>query len=739
MKFLSIFLVAVFIIIYTGPSFAEGTWNYYVDYNSIGVIASSGDYIWCATKNGIVRWNRHDNTHIHEVYASPEGCCWYRANNMVSLAVDDEGTAWLGNAYGKDQSWLFSFDGSVWETYTMENSGLPGGAGKLNFDRNGMLWISTANGTASYDGTTWKNYTEDGEGSELIYLLGIDHLNVKWFYTGAGVSSFDGATWTTHTAEDGIPDRVFYSMSVGADNVKWFALDSEALVSFDGETWTVHDELEWIASSVAVDADNIVWCGGTGGLARYDGSTWTYYTAENSGLPETGIRALTVDDEGILWISTDENDIRTGSGLTRFDGTNWSTWRVDGPQSYSVRCIAVDHNNVKWIGTSKKGLSGFDGKTWQTYTMADSIHIEIINELAVDNDNVLWMTYATKFKHLESYLKDWWVHGILSFDGTIWTKYPDEVTGIPAKSVPQIAVDHDNVKWFGTTSYDGTSWKTYATDGFGNAIGEPVAVDRNNVKWFGAPGGVSSFDGTDWEYHIIDDMTHPVRTIAADSDNKKWILSRDAEILSYDGNNWVKHHYPETIHNLEPGHIVSARYDMAVDSNDVVWFIAAEYDPGSWGGGLLSIDGDTWTYYRDNYWLMYGNDRLAIDHNNVIWGTYRGIVSFDPGSNNGGSTDVSKIDILPESVTLHANYPNPFNPATTITFTLPRQDFTTLVIYNIVGGKVRELLAEQRPAGAHSLVWDGLDDNGVPVSSGMYLAGLTQGRLRTIRKMVLIR
>ena len=171
MKVLRMFLVAVFVIIYTDPSFAEGTWNYYTDCNSIGVITAHGDYIWCATTSGIVRWNRHDKTYIHEVYASPDGCCWYQANNMVSLAVDNDGTAWLGNAYGKDQSCLFSFDGSEWETYTMENSGLPGGVGKLGFDRDGVLWISTASGTAKFNGDTWKTITEDGKGNGIIRFL----------------------------------------------------------------------------------------------------------------------------------------------------------------------------------------------------------------------------------------------------------------------------------------------------------------------------------------------------------------------------------------------------------------------------------------------------------------------------------------------------------------------------------------------------------------------------------------
>ena len=76
---------------------------------------------------------------------------------------------------------------------------------------------------------------------------------------------------------------------------------------------------------------------------------------------------------------------------------------------------------------------------------------------------------------------------------------------------------------------------------------------------------------------------------------------------------------------------------------------------------------------------------------------------------------------LPKDFVLHQNYPNPFNPTTTISFNLPTDGFVTLKIYDITGRLVRVLVQEQKLAGDHSILWDGLDDAGQNVAASVYL------------------
>lgn len=74
------------------------------------------------------------------------------------------------------------------------------------------------------------------------------------------------------------------------------------------------------------------------------------------------------------------------------------------------------------------------------------------------------------------------------------------------------------------------------------------------------------------------------------------------------------------------------------------------------------------------------------------------------------------------------NYPNPFNPSTTISFEISQpSQLVTLEIYNIKGQKVKELFGDQLSAGQHSIIWDGVDENQEPLSSGVYFYNLISG------------
>jgi hypothetical protein len=94
---------------------------------------------------------------------------------------------------------------------------------------------------------------------------------------------------------------------------------------------------------------------------------------------------------------------------------------------------------------------------------------------------------------------------------------------------------------------------------------------------------------------------------------------------------------------------------------------------------------------------------------------------------------------LPTRLLLYANYPNPFNPATTIKFDLDRAGPVSLKIYNILGQEVRVLLQAERPAGSYQLNWDGRDEQGRMVSSGIYIYRLQTDQKTFSRKMILLK
>ena len=106
----------------------------------------------------------------------------------------------------------------------------------------------------------------------------------------------------------------------------------------------------------------------------------------------------------------------------------------------------------------------------------------------------------------------------------------------------------------------------------------------------------------------------------------------------------------------------------------------------------------------------------------------------------------SMLTETPRDCALQQNYPNPFNPTTTIEYRLPHQGHVMLAIYNLAGQHIRTLVDEQQSAGAHSRMWNGMDEHGNTVSSGVYLYRIyvqnkAAGRKawQSERKMVVLR
>jgi len=94
---------------------------------------------------------------------------------------------------------------------------------------------------------------------------------------------------------------------------------------------------------------------------------------------------------------------------------------------------------------------------------------------------------------------------------------------------------------------------------------------------------------------------------------------------------------------------------------------------------------------------------------------------------------------LPEKFALSQNYPNPFNPSTTISYALPEKTTVRLTIYNMLGREIRTLVNRVEDAGYKSVVWDGLDQRGQLISTGVYIYKIQAGNFTQTRKMVFVK
>jgi hypothetical protein len=111
----------------------------------------------------------------------------------------------------------------------------------------------------------------------------------------------------------------------------------------------------------------------------------------------------------------------------------------------------------------------------------------------------------------------------------------------------------------------------------------------------------------------------------------------------------------------------------------------------------------------------------------------------------GQTTVVTSIDdglqnaVVAKEFTLANNYPNPFNPSTTINFTVPKASDVTLTIYNTLGQRIATLVDENMAQGSHSVVWNGRNDAGQTAPTGLYFYTLRSDQTSITKKMLLVK
>ncbi len=145
--------------------------------------------------------------------------------------------------------------------------------------------------------------------------------------------------------------------------------------------------------------------------------------------------------------------------------------------------------------------------------------------------------------------------------------------------------------------------------------------------------------------------------------------------------------------------------------------------------GRILASGKRPTPGRSGGWLFHCH---LLEHSAAGMMSFFQIVS--------ANTSIGAVnDVLPTDIELERNFPNPFNPQTDITFHLPEAGEARITIYNHVGQHVRHLVMGEFDAGSHRVQWDGRDDRGKDVASGVYFYQLQTGSFADVKKMSLVR
>ncbi|MBN1790234.1 MAG: T9SS type A sorting domain-containing protein [Bacteroidales bacterium] len=273
----------------------------------------------------------------YENWTNYSTCNGLTSNYTRCVTTDHLGNIWVGNPYG-EVSKLDAATG-IWTLYN-NNSGLTGNVLDLLEDRNGNIWVALDTwGYGKFDGTSWTIY----DNFTHVLSLSEDHAGNIWLGSwGSGAAKLETVSHTLtiyNTANSGIAGNIIWDGGImeDADHTMWFGM--------------------------------IGGFGDTGGLSKFDGTTWSNYNTSNSGIPSNGVLCSLMDNTGNVWLGFGWN----GYGVTRFDGSSWITYNTGNSDLISdqVYSLYQDQMGNIWFGTYS-GLSKFDGSTWESFTMENS-------------------------------------------------------------------------------------------------------------------------------------------------------------------------------------------------------------------------------------------------------------------------------------------------------------------------------------------------------------------------------
>ena len=741
-------LLFIFTAVHYNSCFAEGVWEHYTSTYSINDIAVKGDDVWYATDGGVV--HRNVATGTYRKYTEEDGLA---DNKARKIAIDVNGIVWTISDYS-----LSCFDGSKWEKVPDGDRFSENNITMLKIDNTGKIWIDGNKILSVYNGQDWVSVEIPEIFSDFFNYncFTIDNENGVWISAeGHGIIHYNGSEWLNYTKENGLPSNRIYALETAPDGGVWVAfsdMDSNAGYYKD-KKWTFFTGEDGIDSSIysfTFGSDNKVWAGSSNYIYLYEDSTWGKYKFD--GISSSGLYA---DDSGRIWTKRFKRElccydmenwtfyseppglcnnyvcnlvkspdgklwIGTGFGFSVFDGVNWEPY-INLINEFSDK--RTDHITFLSDGRIGLGIGGYfaiyENKEWKTFyigeLLASSINgTTMVKTITEGKDGIIWVgTYAGLYYYKDSnFVKvespeirtiysaiydkkgNLWIgcsNGVYLNNGISWKKMGND-DPVAEKNVRQLLITREGNLWIaglGVSFYDGIKWTPYTKDnGFPFVLCDTIKEDSIGVVWFGVAEGVANFDGT--TFHKF-----------SDSDG-----------ISSQGFGGYK--------------INSIQNIMVSPSNDI-WVSALD-------GHYIYKNGHFEKIIENKGYLP--SSSILFDKNGVLWvGTGSGLFKYTPDS----VIDTINNTVNLSPFTLNGNYPNPFNPNTTISFSFGKESPVEIAVYNISGQKVKTLFSGKMSAGNQVAVWDGRDEKGQPVSSGVYFARMKSGVNVESCKMMLLR
>jgi len=594
-----------------------------------------------------------------------------------------------------------------------------------------------------WGGPVWPNlaYTEDVDGVTAVRSRGYYHLNIDldnnpdtganthWYeahYTPVGYYNSQGLPNTDAVGSEGYLEfgiQNEWSAPKGDGHYKQISYASYDISEVDYHTGLGNEADICNMEVVNPDSnDAMMWNGARPNDVTPDDSSRYFWAGHAWGedFLEYGIE-LTPQIE--YWQAKGMNYYAPGDtiGIAAFIETPIDDWGVDvAPRGAVVvpqiperpSTITFDGNDDDWAGQPV------------LTTALDNLQDYFPNEVgAIVSDRV-------DVKEVKSFIENDMFYFLIRFwGGPVWPNhaYTEDVDGVTAvrnRGYYHLNIDLDNDPDTGANTHWYEAHFTpvgyYNSQGLPNtdAVGSEGYLEFGIQNEWSAPKGDGHYKQISYAYYDISEVDYHTG------------LGNEADVAGFDT---VDPDSASAMH--KSGYMPNG---VTPENLDLV------YAGHAWGPDFLEYGVDI-TALRE-YWQAKGMNYLApgdtigvaafIETPIDDWGvdvSPRGAVVVP-----GGTGVASRPSTAPMSFELKNNYPNPFNPETHIDYVVPNNENVTLAIFNTLGQKVRTLVDGNIPSGSHSVSWDGTNDMGNHVTSGVYFYSLKTSNQVITKRMILL-
>jgi len=724
-----LYLLGLLIALVYGITFANiYSWKTYTNMYDIRDMVFHENEIWCATNGGVFKYSTLDST--FEIFTNLQGLSDL---DVRTIAVDSDGDIWIGTFSGLIN--LVHLPEQDFELIDDYRRHVIYDISVLNRD---SLLIAFDNGIGLYvksDREVKENYYSLGKEFEARVHVNKIHVdgNEIWAATDIGIAKTsldkinlnDPESWTNYTTKHGLPGKQVRAIQVAHNTV--YAITDQGIAKFDTTQWTtVNNGLSNFAGEIYsfFEKSDTLFATGIYGVYRYEPQRnhWYHFWKHNPVNDINWASVMCMDNNYRVWVGRWARQNAGGIAYNSYPNQYWNEVFPPGPPSNKFNDAAVDKNGNWWCATTDAGVLYFDGIQWRSFNAKDGFPSNDYRTVAVDGFNQVWAgsagggltkideNFNPQFYRRESLAGPsvdpnyiiifdvkidnrnnvWVVNRETSNNAILSTLTPENNWYHFTKGITNLAsnMEIDNIDriWVGTDNHGlyvldyNNTLEDYTDDNFNQGYNQSEGLWSNQVTAL-----KEDLEGTMW--------------IGTDQGLNYWyIIGDDARLDSF--------YYNIISNNIKA---------IEVDAQNNVWV-------GTGSG--ISLLPATDRFRPQNFTTQNSplvNDEiiaLTFDKNigDLLICTPYGLSVLETGLKAYTGEDFSQFQI----------YPNPFRIdernnrlyVTNLAF-----GSKTVKIYTINGALVKNIPLDDPIAGGFGgqAIWDGRNDRGEQITSGIYL------------------